>query len=78
MTYTGPITIRSEPDLGHLDDDRTPFLVWGQLTAQGAGWTLSYIDQTDCVEEYFIPGDLADREHAIGSARNWLSASTYP
>lgn len=46
-----------------FDEDNRPFLTYGQHPEHGWGWILSYLENdsdTAGVEDYFIPGDLAD------------------
>lgn len=55
---------------------RRSVLTWGQHPIRGNGWTLWYYEdgsETAGVEDHFIPGDLADVDAAVRSARAFLT-----
>jgi hypothetical protein len=72
------IDVRYEPDHeAPVMRNGRPMLTWGWHPFHGNGWTLSYLDDpgspTPGVDEYFIPGDLADVDAAVTSARRFLA-----
>lgn len=80
MSSLPEVQVRYEPEHDasvFFDDAGTPFLQHGSHPEYGNGWTLYYLDDptstTPGVESHFIPGDLADVDGAVKSAREWLN-----
>jgi len=66
------IVALADPGDAFFDEQRTPFLVFGEHAEHGEGWTLWYLDENGVPADQFVGGQIDDGGWAVAQAREWL------